>query len=318
MTRLPQLRGLQAFDAASRHMSFKKAAEELNVTPTAISHLIKALEDDLGLKLFNRLTRSLSLTQAGEVYAPHVHGAFRKLEEASLAITDSDASGPIHITTTKTFASKWLSPRLHKFSSDNPEFRVKLDASDMVRDFAVNNIDIAIRHGSGDYGDQYFSWILDNYVVPVCSPEFFKDNHDNIQAEDLLNHPLIVYEWSGFCAEDPDWEKWFAECGIDKPKLDLAETYSDEHICVQAALDGRGIALTSLLASAAHIEAGRLIVPVPVLLKDKSYYLVCNQLHAESKKVKAFQDWLLNEADAFRDTAVGSLIEQEWLNENSE
>ncbi|UTW60345.1 transcriptional regulator GcvA [Kordiimonas sp. SCSIO 12603] len=314
MARLPQLRGLQAFDAAARHLSFKKAAEELNVTPTAISHLIKALEDDLGLKLFNRLTRSLSLTQAGEVYAPHVHEAFRKLEEASLAITDSDASGPIHITTTKTFASKWLSPRLHTFSAENQEFRVKLDASDMVRDFAVNNIDIAIRHGTGDYGGQYYSWILDNYVAPVCSPDLFESG--DITPEDLLKHPLIVYEWSGFCEEDPDWEKWFAECGIEKPNLDLAETYSDEHICVQAALDGRGIALTSLLASASHIEAGRLIVPVPVLVKDKSYYLVCNQLHSESKKVKAFENWLLEEADTFRDTAVGALMEKEWLKDN--
>ncbi|WP_299979315.1 LysR family transcriptional regulator [uncultured Pseudoteredinibacter sp.] len=313
MDRLPQLRGVQAFVVAAKHLSFKKAADELNVTPTAISHNIKSLEEELGVKLFNRLTRSLSLTNEGKAFAPLATEAFLKLHEAVNALSVTEGEGPLVVTTTKSFAANWLAKRAHRFSNLYPQYNLKIDASDKVREITSNNVDIAIRHGKGSYEGSHFAWILNNFVVPVCSPRMFTNRADaKLKPEELLEFPLIVYEWTeNQDADDPTWEMWFDLSGTASTNANFAETYSEEYICLQAALDCRGIALCSTVAASSYLESGELIIPTNVdyFLKDKSFYLVCEKSHASKQKIVAFQDWLLDEADRYRDSPAASLID---------
>ncbi len=300
--RLPPLRSVQAFEAASRHLSFKVAAEELSVTPTAISHQIKTLEAHLGVRLFHRLPRSLKLTSAGEAYAPHVRRAFEKLAEASLALRSDDVEGQIAISTTMSLAGQWLGPRLPRFQKLYPDLAVRVSSSDDVADFAREGVDLAIRYGFGDYPGMHVAWVLDDYVAPVCAPGFAPDAE---APETLLGAALISYEWSGFSEVDPSWVKWFRAAGVMDGHPGQIATYTDERMCLQAAADGYGVALASLIAAAGDLESGRLVAPFQVRLKNKSYYLVCPQVAARQSKVRAFQDWLLDEADMFRDSAIG-------------
>ena len=300
--RLPPLRSVQAFDAAARHLSFKAAAEELSVTPTAISHQIKALETHLGMDLFHRLPRSLKLTSAGEAYAPHVLQAFEKLAEASLALRSDDVEGQLAISTTTSLAGQWLGPRLPRFQKLYPDLAVRVSSSDALADFARDGIDLAIRYGFGDYSDMHVVWVLDDYVAPVCAPGFALDPE---APETLLGAALINYEWSGFSELDPSWVKWFRAAGVMGGRPNEIVTYTDEYMCLQAAADGHGVALVSLIAAARDLESGRLVAPFRTRLKNKSYYLVCPQVAARQSKVRAFQDWLLDEADVFRDSDIG-------------
>lgn len=313
MQRLPQLRGIRAFVAAAKYLSFKRAADELNVTPTAVSHNIKALEDELGVKLFNRLTRSLTLTNEGKIFAPLASEGFQKLHEAVDALSDSGNNGPLAISTTQSFASNWLSMRAHRFREKHPEYNLRIDASDSVKDIPSNNLDIAIRHGNGPYTGSHFVWVLNNYVVPVCSPKLIANTEKRkLEPSEILEFPLIVYEWSEFSAAvDPYWDAWFALSSTPTDKANHVETYSDEHICIQAALDCRGIALCSTLAISSYIESGELVIPTSseFYLKDKSYYLVCEKNQASQRKILTFQDWLLDEADQYRETKMGMLID---------
>ncbi|MEP3244506.1 MAG: transcriptional regulator GcvA [Sneathiella sp.] len=300
--RLPSLKSIQAFEAAARHLSFKAAAEELHVTPTAISHQIKTLEDQLNVKLFHRLNRSLRLTAAGEIYAPFAFQAFQKLREGSHALQSDDINGQIVISTTRSFASEWLGPRLHRFQSLFSDLTVRLVSSDEVGNFASDGIDVSIRYGFGDTPDMHTAWILDDYVTPVCAPGF---SIDPGTPQDLLKHPLIHYEWKGFSQADPSWSKWFQSVGIHNLPLAPQVTYTDEIMCLQAAKDGRGIALVSLITAAEYLNKGYLVPPYPSRLKNKSYFLTCPQSTHFQAKVRAFQDWILDEADMFRDSEVG-------------
>ncbi len=303
MARLPPLKSIQAFEAAARHLSFKQAADELCVTPTAVSHQVKTLEDHFGVKLFHRLTRSLRLTTEGEAYAPLVRQAFETLTEASHALRSDDVEGEIVISTTTSMASNWLGPRLPSFRERFPDLVVRVLGSDSVSEFPRDGVDVAIRYGFGNYPDLHAAWVLDDVVAPVCAPEFPISPDD---ATALLDAPLINYEWLGFSDVDPTWAKWFRAAGIDAEPPRETVTYSDEHICLQAAVDGQGLALVSLIAAARALDCGQLVAPYGTTLKNKSYYLVCPASQARTAKVAAFQDWLLEQADNFRDSKIGT------------
>lgn len=310
MSRLPPLKSLQAFDAAARHLSFKRAAEELNVTPTAISHRIKVLEEHLGHKLFHRLTRALQLTAAGTAYAPLVREGFARLEAASEALDRSAETGELVLTTTMSFATKWLSPRLHRFAEKHPDITVRVLATDQPLDFGRHNVDLAIRYGYGDYGDHFVAWVLTDRAAPVCAPTLLAVRDGRPTAAAIATSPLIHYEWSGRSERDPSWRKWFEAAGVELDQVPASAVYSDEHMCVQAAIDGHGIALSGLIAAAGDIEAGRLTTVLSdIRLKSKSYFLVCPMHRAETPKHVAFREWLLDEADRFRETGVGRLLE---------
>ncbi|MDZ4843137.1 MAG: LysR substrate-binding domain-containing protein [Hyphomicrobium aestuarii] len=306
MLRLPPLKSIQAFEAVARHLSVKLAAHELGVTPTAVSHQLRLLEDHLGKKLLVRLPRALRLTPEGEVYGRLVREGFERLAAASLAMRVDGLEGVITITTTTSFAGSWLGPRLPRLTDRYPKLSVRMRCTDAVMDFISDGIDVAIRYSHGHYQDLHVAWVLDDYVAPVCASILAVDPSD---PSSLLNWPLIGYEWLGYTASDPNWSEWMRESGLAAGKATTLATYSDEHVCLQAAIDGHGVALVSMITAARDIEAGRLIVPFSSRLKAKSYFLVCPRLSAETAKVRAFQEWLLDEADEFRESAsVGHLI----------
>ncbi len=263
---------------------------------------MKTLESQLGVKLFHRLTRSLRLTTEGAIYAPFVQQAFGKLVEGSIALGLDDLEGELVVSTTRSFANTWLSPRLPKFKKANPDLSVRLYSSDDPVDFQRLQIDVAIRYGFGDYPDLHSAWVLDDCVAAVCAPDFPLPSKG---PEALVDQPLISYEWGGFTDVDPDWNGWLSTFGITSKPSNIVATYSDEQMCLQAALDGHGVALVSLIAAARNIEDGSLVVPFGGPMKNKSYYLVCPKLNAERKKVRVFQDWLLDEVDIFRDSPIG-------------
>lgn len=302
MAKIPSLKSIQAFEAACRHLSFKDAADELCVTPTAISHQIKSLEEQLGVPLFHRLTRALKLTEDGENYAPYILAAFKNIEAASLALEDDTLEGTLTISTTGSFAANWLSPRLRDFYEKHPEVSVRVLSSDQLVDFKSSDVDVAIRYGFGDYPDSHVAWVLNDRVAPVCSPDKAGALHT---PKDLLNSRLIEYQWSGFSDVDPSWKSWMEAVGLKDCEAEPYVTYSEENICILTASDGHGVALVSLLAAARFLERGMLAAPFDAALDNKSYYLVCPDTHANRPRIRVFREWLLDQADEFRDSAVG-------------
>lgn len=301
--RIPPLKSLQSFEAAARHLSFKTAAAELHVTPTAISHQVKSLEEYLGVKLFHRLTRSVKLTADGDLYAPLINEAFQKIAEASLLLQSDNVDGKLIISTTPSLAGQWLSPRLPTFQKRFPNLSVSVISTDEVSEFSRDDIDVAIRYGFGDYPGLHVAWVLDDFVAPICAPDFKIDVN---APETLLSAPLVNYQWHGFSTMDPSWAKWLRAMGIEQTPKNAIATYDDERMCIQAAVDGHGIALVSLIAAAKELEDGRVIAPFSNRLKNKSYYFACPKTSSELTKIRAFQDWLLDEADTFRDSSVGA------------
>jgi len=302
MAKIPSLKSVQAFEAACRHLSFKDAADELCVTPTAVSHQIKSLEEQLGVPLFHRLTRALKLTEDGANYAPYIIEAFKNFEAATLALEEDVLEGTLTISTTGSFAANWLSPRLRSFYEKYPDISVRVLSSDQLVDFKTSNVDVAIRYGYGDYPDSNVAWVLNDKVAPVCSLDKAKTL---VTATDLLGSKLIEYKWSGFSETDPSWASWMNAVGLADSKVEPYVTYSEEHICLLTASDGHGVALVSLLAAARFLERQMLVAPFDTALDNKSYFLVCPETYANRARVRVFRDWLLDQADEFRESAVG-------------
>jgi LysR family glycine cleavage system transcriptional activator len=281
-------------------MSFRNAADELCVTATAVSHRIRALEEWLGVKLFNRLTRSLELTKEGEAYAPLIREGFTLLSNASDALKQSSEGGDLVISTTMSFASNWLSPKLPFFYEQHEELNLRVEGSDLVTDFTRSNIDVAIRYGEGGYEDIYSEMLFTDLVTAVCAPELAAQAR---KPSDLLALPLLDYQWADFGERDPSWEKWFRAAGVENAMPDRAPVFSEEHMVLSQALAGRGIALVGIVAAADAIEEGTLVRLFPVALENRSYYFVCQSHALNRNKVRVFHDWLKDEAICF-DTLV--------------
>jgi len=294
--RLPPLNALKAFEVVARHMSFRNAADELCVTSTAVSHRIRALEEWLGVKLFNRLTRSLELTKEGEAYVPLIRDGFALLANASDALKQSSEGGDLVISTTMSFASNWLSPKLPFFYEQHEDLRVRVEGSDLITDFTRTNIDVAIRYGEGGYDGVHSEMLFTDLVTPVCAPELAARAQ---KPADLLALPRLEYQWAGFGERDPSWEKWFRAAGVENATPDLAPVFSEEHMVLSQAITGRGVALVGIVAAAEAIEEGALVRLFPIALENRSYYFVCQSHALNRHKVRAFHDWLKDEAICF-------------------
>jgi LysR family glycine cleavage system transcriptional activator len=294
--RLPPLNALKAFEVVARHMSFRNAADELCVTSTAVSHRIRSLEEWLGVKLFNRLTRSLELTKEGEAYAPLIREGFTLLASASDALNQSSEGGDLVISTTMSFASNWLSPKLPFFYEQHEDLRLRVEGSDLVTDFTRTNIDVAIRYGEGGYEDLHSEMLFTDLVTPVCAPELAARAKE---PADLLALPRLDYQWAGFREQDPSWEKWFRAAGVENATPDQAPIFSEEHMVLSQAIAGRGTALVGIVAAAEAIEEGALVRLFPIALENRSYYFVCQSHALNRHKVRVFHDWLKDEAICF-------------------
>lgn len=286
--RLPSLNGLRAFETVARHMSFTKAAEELSVTQTAVSHQIRRLEAELGVALFLRLNGGLALSEDGQAYLPGVRAAFQTLRFSTEQLLESRDKSVLTISTLVSFASKWLLPRLPSFQQAFPAIDVRISASTERVDFRKDAIDAAIRYGRGDWKGLRADFLMSDEVFPVCSPALAQ----TLRAPaDLANHTLL--QVSGVTAGD--WGAWLRAAGqppqlAEGPRM----TFDLAMMAVQAAVDGQGVCIGRSTYVEDDLRAGRLVAPFGLRLKDElGFYLVTPDETAESKKIVAFRAWLL-------------------------
>lgn len=312
--RLPPLNALRAFEVAARHLSFALAARELHVTPAAISHQIKGLEDGLGHRLFRRLKRGLELTRAGQLLLPKLSEGFGRLGEAVAAVRSLDEEGTLAVSAATSFATRWLAPRLHRFVSAHPELDVRINASTRLIDpgkdelasgdaavgSPVEDADIVVRFGTGDYPGFRVDRLMQVSVTPVCSPRLLEGAHEGAirlrEAADLRQHVLIH---DNVRSDDGGslWDAWFAAAGVPHADTSHGLRFSHAMLALEAAADGMGVALGMQALAGSDLASGRLVAPLPLSLPLKfAYYIVSDPQSADRPDVAAFRNWLLAEA----------------------
>jgi|AP95_1055475.scaffolds.fasta_scaffold18902_3 LysR family glycine cleavage system transcriptional activator len=297
MRRLSPLNSLRAFETAARWLSFAKAAEELFVTPAAVSQQIKQLEGYLGVTLFHRMTRAVRLTEEAKAVLPLMTEGFDKLAEAVDRLSQEEKTGLLTVSTAPTFAAKWLLQRLPDFSDKYPNIDLRLHSSRVPGDFDLDGIDISIRLSTGDYPRLHAARVFGEEFSPVCSPSLLAGPIPLRTPKDLKNHHLLHVEWGDLNIILPDWRMWTKTARIEGIDLDHGPHFTVESMAIEAAINGNGIALVSHHAAAGDLQAGRLVRPFDLVLQaDFSYWLVCPHEHLRRAKVKAFCDWLLEEA----------------------
>ncbi|WP_315753609.1 MULTISPECIES: transcriptional regulator GcvA [unclassified Bradyrhizobium] len=290
MTRLPSLNGLRAFEAAARHLSFTRAASELNVTQTAISHQIKRLEDELGLRLFVRQNRSLALTPQARDYLPLVRAAFDDLRLATERLVRKDNAKVLTVSTIASLAAKWLLPRLTAFQEAHPGIDVRITTSTGLVDFRKDDVDAAIRYGRGHWPGVRAEWLMADELFPVCSPALLQGDKPLRCPEDLAHHTLLQVS-GGY---DDDWRLWLTAAGLPVEMSRQGRLSFDLSLMtVQAAIDGLGVAIGRTAYVQDDIAKGRLVVPFKMTLpSDAGFYLVTPEGRTDPPKLKAFRQWL--------------------------
>lgn len=309
--RLPPLSALRAFESAARHLSFKKAAEELHVTPAAVSLQIKTLENYLGVTLFLRLTRALELTSHGEAMLPKVREGFDSLA-AAVEATHRSRGGILAVTAPPSFAARWLLPRLPRFSAAHPDVDVRLSSSpttvdrrgfSTVLDEAMvdprdGNSEMAIRYGTGNYPGYRVELIFTADCVPVCSPALLRGTSALTVPDDLRHCVLIHDETIDDEERQPNWREWLKLAGVRGVDGRKGPHFSNAVLAVEAALDGQGVALALRPLVEADVAAGRLVMPFDIAVPSPyAYYLVMPTVVADRPSVAAFRDWVLAEAE---------------------
>jgi LysR family glycine cleavage system transcriptional activator len=298
--RLPPLNAVKAFEAAARHLSFTRAAEELFVTQAAVSHQIKALEYFLGLKLFRRKNRSLLLTEEGQSYFLDIKDIFIELGEATNRLLARSAVGSLTVSMSPSFAIQWLVPRLAKFSEKNPDIDVRIKAVDSNANSLTDDVDVAIYYGQGNWPGLRADKLRNEVLIPVCSPLLLNSAKPLAQPSDLKFHTLL------HDSNRQDWQAWFRQCGVSDINVNQGPIFSHSSLVLQAAVHGQGVALGYSVLARPDIKAGRLVCPFSeVLVSKEAYYLVCQQNHSEIGKISAFREWML---DMFAEESRSELL----------
>ncbi len=294
---LPPLSALRAFEAAARLHSFSKAADELHVTPAAISHQIHALEEDLGVKLFHRLNRAVELTDSARLLLPGLSEAFAGIQASVRRLRVHNDTGTLTVTVSPSFAAKWLVVRLHRFQALCPDIDVRISASDAVVDLPNSDFDIAIRYGNGRYPGLEVELLAQNEVFPACSPRLLENGPPLRTPADLLHHALIHDTAIDRDPLAPTWAMWLKAAGVNGGPTVPGVTYSVGYMGLDAAISGNGVVLAYSTIAAADVAAGRLVRLFSLALPDLfSYYIVTVPGALARPKVRAFHDWLGHEA----------------------
>lgn len=296
--RLPPLNALRAFEAAARHLSFTKAADELNVTQAAISHQIKGLEEWLGATLFQRGVRSLTLNEAGAAYLPSVKLAFDGLADATDRLFRRDDGGALTVSTMPSLAAKWLVLRLGRFQERRPDIDVRLQTSSALVDFARQDVDVAIRFGTGHWPGLRAERLMGEKIFPVCSPALLRADRPLNVPDDLRHYPLLHDDYV------INWRMWLDAAGAQGVDVSRGPVFNDSALMLQAAVAGRGVALARNVLAADDMAAGRLVRLFDVAAPgDWAYFVVAPSHYFQRAKVRAFRDWLFEEAAATGDGA---------------
>ena len=291
LRRLPSLNALKAFEAAARHGSFTKAADELSVTQGAVSHQVKALEAELGLRLFNRERQRLVITEAGRTYLEVVRDSFDRLAVGTHRLLQLQKSGVLTLTTSPNFASKWLVHRLGSFSEAHPEIDLRVSATRQHIDFAREDFDMAIRHGDGQWPGLHVTRLCVEELFPVCSPKFLRGRGALRSPTDLKHHTLL------HVTDRRDWINWLEAAGVSDVNITRGPVFGERSMGIDAAVDGQGIALARSALAAWDLLAGRLVRPFTLGLKvSYAYWIVCPKSTADLPKIATFRSWLVDEA----------------------
>lgn len=285
----PPMTSLIAFAAAARRLSFKAAAEELHLSPSALSRQIQALETHLGTSLFERLNPGLTLTDEGEVYRVEVEAALDRLRRGQAKLR-ADPKSPLRISALESFSARWLIPHLPEFEARHPEVALEIEATLRYADFDRDPVDVAIRFGSGPWSGLHAEPLVDLRVFPVCSPDLVQGPTPLSAVSDLSGHTLIhVSQIEGA------WGRWLKEAGEKDLKVARNVTYDHVGIALSAADSGQGLALSTHFLCGAELRSGRLVTPFEHEMRSgETYHLVCREESLLDPRVSAFRDWLVD------------------------
>jgi LysR family glycine cleavage system transcriptional activator len=290
--RLPSLSGLRAFEAAARHLSFKAAAHELAVTPTAISHRIRRLEEELNCELFHRRPRAVSLSPAGAVLLPDVREAFQRLQRAAAKLHEAEGRGVLTVSTVASFAVKWLVPRLGDFQRAHPDIDVRLSTNLGLSNFREDGVDLAVRYGLGYWPGLRADLLLHEESFPVAAPSLLAGGRPLNDPADLRRHTLLhvsIYP--------DDWHRWLSMAGYADVEPAGNLTFDESATAMQAAIDGLGVGLGRHAFTDRDLAAGRLVDPFGMPLpQETAFYVVSPLATQEQPKVEAFRGWILAQA----------------------
>jgi LysR family glycine cleavage system transcriptional activator len=295
---LPPLSALRAFEAAARHVSFSKAADELNVTPAAVSHQIHALEQDLGVRLFHRLNRSIELTTSAQILLPGLTEAFAGIQSSVRRLRAHNDTGTLTVTASPSFAAKWLVLRLHRFHDLCPQIDVRISATDEVVELTKGDFDVAVRYGTGKYPGLDVELLFTNEVFPACSPQLLTAGPPLRTPDDLPLHNLIHDQAIERDPLVPTWPMWLKAAGVKNIPAAGGLSFNNIHLALDAAIAGHGVVLAYSTIAAADLAAGRLVRLFSLALPDQfAYYIVTAPGALERPKVTAFRNWLRRETD---------------------
>jgi len=299
MKSLPPLNAVKAFEAAARHLSFTKAALELNVTPGAVSQQIKLLEDYLDVHLFKRLNRQIVLTEAGQIFLPKLNQAFRLITESVEAVHSQHQDEPLTISAPPSFVAKWLIPRLSLFNKVHPEIDVRIDSSTRLVDFEQENIDVAIRFSQHQDTSLVSTHLMSLEIIPVCSPALINAGKGLHQSADLKHQTLLHFESGRNEQNWPEWPMWLATMGIKDVDSTRGIYFNQKDMLIQAAIESQGVALVATIIAENDINQGRLVQPFALTMPIHfSYYLVTSAQKSRRPKVQAFKQWIVKESKA--------------------
>ena len=288
MPNLPPLPALRAFEAAARHLSFKQAAEELAVTPTAISHQIRLLEEMLGLRLFERRPRRVTLTAAGTALFPPISGAFAAMREAVGRVAETKHRRGLTLSATTAFTAKWLVPRLTRFAEAHPDINLRLHASDEVVTLGTGRADVAVRYGPGPFPDLISEPLFEECFAPICSPRL------GVQSpEDLKRQTLLHSEWRKVDSMTPSWTRWCEAAGFEGLDTGAGPVFLDDSHLIQATVAGQGVALLSPVLVREELSAGYLVQPFGTELPGYAYHLVYPPQSNCAEEIEILKHWII-------------------------
>lgn len=291
---MPPLNALRAFEATARHASFSKAAEELHVTPAALSHQIRGLEDMLGLKLFHRRARAIDLTDSARLIYPGIRTGFESLRTAVEQLDRAKQDRILVVSASPGLTAKWLVPRIYRFLEQYPDIDARISSGTAYANFITDGVDVGIRLSSGAHPELHVEKLSDEWMLPLCSPRLLEGDQPLRTAHDLARFPLIQIDLPGLV---PTWDDWLRTVGIDGIDTSRGLRLNVADHALDAASEGTGVVLGYKLVASRDISVGRLVVPFgPELpLPGRSYHFVCARGQERRPAVKAFRDWLFAE-----------------------
>jgi LysR family transcriptional regulator, glycine cleavage system transcriptional activator len=299
---MPPLTALRAFEAAARHLSLTKAAKELHVTAGALSHQIRGLEELLGLKLFERRVRSIALTPAGKMLYPGLQTGFIHIRDAVMGLSNAGEERALVISTPPGFTSKWLAPRLYRFSSAHPEIDARVSSSVSNANFTTDGVHVAIRNLAVDAAPDpalVIEKLIELSWVPVCSPRLIETHGPMQRPEALKRVPLIHDDTLVNHAEVPTWADWFKATGVEGVDVSRGLRFNSSDHALDATGEGAGVLLAHDVLAYDDLRTGRLVIPIPFSLRSgRAYHFVCPHGRREHPHVQAFRAWIKQEVAA--------------------